>query len=445
MGTTGYHYDPIVPAQRHVRQRVDVNYAVEHQDSPLPATRPTCNKKSLCSITPKSKAVPKPKKATFLRVEDPFSKRCTSSICGGGCEGKEKEQNASGQNGKGDEEHENAQLDLSQEEEYNGFDVLRCKDFGASPDKLRENLDAALWTLSDMFRQYPTLPANPVNAMEHMEQARDDATALLLPRKHCAFKDCDWDGSDEVALVQHIHENHLAALTPGMEAFKALKLVYRQDEATLALSIYNEGIATAVRQGAPLASYSIDRRCMLQYNTHLKHENTGASVCFVCACRFPRVHGAKHNPIKFFPLLSKTTANVLPDGTTNMKKPKDDVVFLNGFSKQKTEQMFGLKSYCEKYGRMNEDVTLSMQNAEFDDWHLFVPFQAEDVKVLCCPEDIQCCARDSSSRSHAANVSCVKCRAPICEDCAKCVYASEPSLPPAGLSNDMMIYYAPSI
>ena len=94
---------------------------------------------------------------------------------------------------------------------------------------------------------------------------------------------------------------------------------------------------------------------------------------------------------------------------------------------------------------MNEDITLSMDNAEFDDWHLVVPFQSENVKVLCCPEDIQCCSRESSSRSHAANVSCVDCRAPICEECAKCVYASEPSLPPASLGNDMMIYYAPSI
>ena len=107
--------------------------------------------------------------------------------------------------------------------------------------------------------------------------------------------------------------------------------------------------------------------------------------------------------------------------------------------------MFGLKSYCERYGRMNDDVTLSMESAEFDDWHIFVPFQSEDVKVLCCPEDIQCCSRDSSSRSHASNVSCVDCRAPICEECAHSVFASEPSLPLAGLSNDMMIYYAPSI
>ena len=126
------------------------------------------------------------------------------------------------------------------------------------------------------------MPADPTNAFEHMEEARDDATALLLPRKHCAFNGCGWNGSDEMELVQHIHEKHLSALSPGMEAYRALKFVHRKDEATLALSIYDEGVATAARQGAPLASYSIDRRCMLQYNTHLKHQNTGALVFCLC-------------------------------------------------------------------------------------------------------------------------------------------------------------------
>ena len=227
-----------------------------------------------------------------------------------------------------EEEHETAEPHLGEEEEYNGFYVLSCKEFGSSPDKLREKLHGALCTLSTLFRKYPTLPADPFNAQEHMEEARDDACALLLPRKHCAFKGCSWNGSDDMAFVQHIHEKHLAALTPGIEAFKALKYVNHKDEAALALSIYNEGIATAVRQGAPLASYSIDRRCILQYNMHLKHETTGALICFVCARKFPRVHGVKHNPTKFFPLLSSTTANVIFDGSTNKKKPKDDVVFL---------------------------------------------------------------------------------------------------------------------
>ena len=74
VGTTGYHYDLILPTQRHVRQREAVSNAVEPQASSLPATRFSCNKKSLCSITPKSKAVPKPKRMHFFALKIHFLK-----------------------------------------------------------------------------------------------------------------------------------------------------------------------------------------------------------------------------------------------------------------------------------------------------------------------------------------------------------------------------------
>ena len=78
--------------------------------------------------------------------------------------------------------------------------------------------------------------------------------------------------------------------------------------------------------------------------------------------------------------------------------------------------MFGLKSYCEKYGKMNEDVTLSMEHKEFEYWHVYIPFQGERVKVLCCPEDIQCCSKDNASQSHGTHESCLNCMAPICKE-----------------------------
>ena len=122
-----------------------------------------------------------------------------------------------------------------------------------------------------------------------------------------------------MALVKHIRKEHFADLKPAMDAFQLLKFVHPKDLDILELSMYNEGIATAIRQGAPLASYSIDRRCMLEYNTHLKHEDTGALVCFLCARRFPRVHGAKHNPIQFKPLLQRPNSNVECDSSTDKK------------------------------------------------------------------------------------------------------------------------------
>ena len=333
--------------------------------------------------------------------------------------------------------------DLPDGEEYNGFYILNSKPLGSSPDELRQSLELALFTLSELFRKYPTLPADPTNACEHMEEAHDDTSALLLPRKHCAFKGCNWNGSDDMELLKHINERHLSALSPGIEAYRALKTVYSKDEAALALSIYNEGIAIAVRQGAPLASYSIDRRCMLQYNLHLNDQNTCALVCFVCARKFPRVHGVKSNPIKYYSLLSMKSTNDDVGGRDAKNRNKNDIVFLNDISRHKTEKMFGLKTYCDKYGKMNDKVTLSSDNGEFDDWHISIPFRSENTKILCCPEDMRCSSRDDASQRHADNGSCLDCEAPICEDCAACVYAADPTVPPAGLSNDMMIYYAP--
>ena len=79
-------------------------------------------------------------------------------------------------------------------------------------------------------------------------------------------------------------------LRAAMTCFQALRPTVRSDERALALSVYNEGIAIAVRKGASLASYSIDRRCLKESMTSLTHPNTNALVCLLCARRFAHVH-----------------------------------------------------------------------------------------------------------------------------------------------------------
>ena len=44
-------------------------------------------------------------------------------------------------------------------------------------------------------------------------------------------------------------------------------------------------------------------------------------------------------------------------------------------------EMFGLTKYCDTYGRMSEGVHLAESHEEFDDWHLRVPFEGEEVKM----------------------------------------------------------------
>ena len=69
--------------------------------------------------------------------------------------------------------------------------------------------------------------------------------------------------------------------------------------------MYNESIAMAIRKGAPLASYSIDRRCMQNYVRNLVKDDTCALICIVCARRFPYVSPQQHMNINKIRLLER--------------------------------------------------------------------------------------------------------------------------------------------
>jgi hypothetical protein len=100
-----------------------------------------------------------------------------------------------------------------------------------------------------------------------MSQAFDDSLAVLLPRKHCAFKGCTWehgwnearaaDGPrlDDEKLLEHVMGARESSVMPAADLLPACFPTRERIFAT-----YNEAIAIKVREGAPLASYSIDRR-----------------------------------------------------------------------------------------------------------------------------------------------------------------------------------------
>lgn len=160
-----------------------------------------------------------------------------------------------------------------------------------TPDVLRYALHDALDTLSYFFREYPTLPSNPSHKTEPLLCALETDKALYLPLKHCAFTACSWRGNDTLSLAKHVVEDHMEDLQESMSCFEAVRPCVIENQQVLALSVYNEGIAMAVRRGAPLASFSIDRKCLQQYTYHLTNSETKSLVCFVCARRFLHVSG----------------------------------------------------------------------------------------------------------------------------------------------------------
>ena len=56
---------------------------------------------------------------------------------------------------------------------------------------------------------------------------------------------------------------------------------------------------------------------------------------------------------------------------------------------------------------------------------------------------MQCCK--VAGESHSSKECCEDCEAPVCAECWHDVDCDAPSVPPAALANDMMIYYAPTI
>ena len=128
----------------------------------------------------------------------------------------------------------------------------------ASPDILRALLEDALDTLSFKFRKSLTLPADGADSLKPLPAAYAEDCVIVLPLKHCAFSGCTWSGDDVKSQAVHIVEHPYDLLEEGVEAYTKYKTILYGSNNLLALSIYNESLAIAIRRGAPLASYSID-------------------------------------------------------------------------------------------------------------------------------------------------------------------------------------------
>ena len=112
-------------------------------------------------------------------------------------------------------------------------------------------------------------------------------SAIQLPKKHCGFAGCQWNGNTDDELIEHLVSWDLHKdLWPSI-----LSLVphSRKDAKIAVYSVYCEAIAVKMRKGAPLDTYSIDRRSLFNYVENLNNDQICSLVCFCCARRFPYV------------------------------------------------------------------------------------------------------------------------------------------------------------
>jgi len=147
-----------------------------------------------------------------------------------------------------------------------GICLLKCLDADKNPDP-RCHLESALEVLANKLRKKPTLPCDPCNQEESHADALHRNRATVLTPKHCAFRGCTWGGSDDAHLLEHLIQNHSFEFEEvSTEMRNMFTNIDIKSEGIVAA--YNESIAVAIRKGAPLANYAIDRRSFAIIRKH---------------------------------------------------------------------------------------------------------------------------------------------------------------------------------
>ena len=308
---------------------------------------------------------------------------------------------------------EDATRNLTASEEQQKPDELHFFNIEAMADgpDSRSKLEAAVQSLADLLRDDPTVPADLDDPEVPCKLALLEDAAVELPQKHCAFKGCAWRGSTaehQIGHLREVHQQHLGTVTTLMHRSHA-------DEDKLA-GAYNAAISRKVQQGAPLACYAIDRRSVRNYVANLDDSNVEALICFCCARRFSYVESIGSNQI-------------------NWVTPCQDPSLFFGMSHRDSEKILGLATYLKRYGHCAGQgmPNLNLWLAEFEDFVLDVNVDGRPLRLLCCPEDLQC---ENVACAGAAS-RCRQCRVPLCTECSGPL-EQKLMLPPA-LTNDIML------
>ena len=192
-------------------------------------------------------------------------------------------------------------------------------------------LQRALFIVKAHIREHPTVLSDPNGKHKPMQDVFNDKLAPKLPNKHCAFMGCSWEGSSENTRIDHLKDPHGEMLE---SAAKFLPKCFTKD--VRYASIDNEAIAEKIREGAPLASYAIDRRALQNFNDALHENSICAPMCFLCGC----IYIYRERPTE-----DLRPGQARDENYIQWQKPfeKDDMFF--SLTRLQTEEQYGQQTY----------------------------------------------------------------------------------------------------
>ena len=320
----------------------------------------------------------------------------------------------------------------SDEARVQSFFKLKLQKDSADP---RRVMEIGIAALVGELRDLPTLPAEPNNARKPWQDATRRDMAVELPCKHCAFQNCTAEYTCDADLLEHVYDTYFSKFAALLEHIVVPEgdVDSQRPKICAVGSLYNEVVATAVRQGAPLAGLSIDRRALYNYTSAFAEKSVSSLICWCCARKFPYLDKRRVNDIRWTQPLKRNSGCEQQPWT------------FSGMNVMKAVDIFGLQTFLDRYGteRGQERINRARAKECRDDWCLAVRTPEASFEFICCPEDHTCKDAVCTRRQRC----CPDCWLPICRECESGFVdeSGKAAMPPASLANDMMIYYAPKV
>ena len=151
---------------------------------------------------------------------------------------------------------------------------------------MEDRLLQRVFDIAAELRDQPTAP-------------RDFGSRPIWPLCHCAYSNCNWEGTSERELDVHLRSVHnidsvaFASAIPLSLSAQPSAQVLRSDGVPVLLDpldLYREAIAEKERNGIPKLGFERDRRSRSILAQEFTDADLGAVICFVCAT----VHVSTH-------------------------------------------------------------------------------------------------------------------------------------------------------
>ncbi len=260
-----------------------------------------------------------------------------------------------------------------------------------------------------------------------------------MPLLHCGFRECPWSCdplmqghfSLEQCLYEHLgaehrskqmkmvptkqwdNEREIAEALDPEDPTKKERVIPRHMNA---LAYYTAAVCLKEQQHLPIIGPSLDRRMLCLLTKLCNSDTVQALICFACA----QIHVSVASWTKQYNETALWKSCGEKPSAIQRHTVEHSLYRMRAASLDAFRLNFELSTFRDRFAsdaHIDGNPFSSCPDLSDDNWEwkrkLLLPDNAEDVTILCCPEDV----RRTRGCKHAQHELCGNCEVPLCRTC----------------------------